>query len=184
MLFILKRAGFALALLVSAVFSQLPEFAQQYRQRLGGAVDELTRVLADFDQDAATHKMTRDEGIQRLQNDPDYLVSQRGARLRQTEDRLARLDDQLTHFQSAGPVTRLAVMAKDFDTGIASRAWQAFEPAVPLTFEGVMIAVAGFFAAIGVWRLLLWPLNRRHRRRAELKQRAALQQKAVLQQRG
>ena len=32
--------------------SQLPEFAQQYRQRLGGALEELRQVVADFDADA------------------------------------------------------------------------------------------------------------------------------------
>ena len=29
--------------------SQGPEFSQQYRQRLGGAIDELNRVVARFD---------------------------------------------------------------------------------------------------------------------------------------
>ena len=28
--------------------SQLPEFAQQYRQRLGGAIDALEQVMTDF----------------------------------------------------------------------------------------------------------------------------------------
>ena len=31
------------------VASQGPEFSQQYRQRLGGAIDELKQVIARFD---------------------------------------------------------------------------------------------------------------------------------------
>ena len=42
-----------------AGFSQFPEFSQQYLQRLGGAVDELSTVVSDFDRSAATFGMTR-----------------------------------------------------------------------------------------------------------------------------
>ena len=38
--------------------SQLPEFAQQYRQRLGGALEELTRIVAEFDASAARSQLT------------------------------------------------------------------------------------------------------------------------------
>ena len=43
----------AFGLAGALTLSQAPEFAQQYRQRLGGALDELRRVVADFDADAA-----------------------------------------------------------------------------------------------------------------------------------
>jgi len=39
--------------------SQIPEFAQQYRQRLGGAIDELNRMIAQFDSEAAGQSLTR-----------------------------------------------------------------------------------------------------------------------------
>ena len=35
----------------AAILSQFPEYAQQYTQRLGGAVDALGQVVADFDDD-------------------------------------------------------------------------------------------------------------------------------------
>ncbi|MEM9851772.1 MAG: DUF2937 family protein, partial [Pseudomonadota bacterium] len=38
--------------------SQFPEFSQQYVQRLGGAVDELRRVAADFDASARAAGLT------------------------------------------------------------------------------------------------------------------------------
>ena len=54
-----------MALLVSLTgglaASQAPELAQQYRQRLGGALDEITQVVADFDADAAQNGLRRDE---------------------------------------------------------------------------------------------------------------------------
>ncbi|MBV9433737.1 MAG: DUF2937 family protein, partial [Hyphomicrobiales bacterium] len=37
-----RTLSLAIALLAALAFSQLPEFTQQYAQRLGGAIDELT----------------------------------------------------------------------------------------------------------------------------------------------
>ncbi len=59
---ILKRLVFALALFLATLASQVPEYAQQYRQRLGGAVDELTRIIAAFDADAARLAISRETG--------------------------------------------------------------------------------------------------------------------------
>ena len=44
-------------------FSQLPEFAQQYAQRLGGAISELKVIVADFDRDAANSQLSREDAI-------------------------------------------------------------------------------------------------------------------------
>jgi hypothetical protein len=39
----------AISLVFAALFGQAPEFAQQYAQRLGGAIDELDRIERHFD---------------------------------------------------------------------------------------------------------------------------------------
>jgi len=163
-MFILRRLGLAIGLLVAAVTSQLPEYAQQYRQRLGGAIDEINRMLADFDADAAREHMTRAQGVEALRRNPDRFVSQRGLRLAESKARVIRLDDQLKGFEKAGSFGRLVAMARDYDAGIAARAWESFEPALPLTLEGLVAALSGFFAALAIWRMVLWPLNRRRRR--------------------
>ena len=51
--------------------SQMPEFAQQYRQRLGGAVEELRVVVEDFDRDAQNSQMTRRQAIDSLNDTGD-----------------------------------------------------------------------------------------------------------------
>ena len=45
--------------------SQLPEFSQQYRQRLGGAIDALEEILADFKRDAAAYGLSVSQAIAR-----------------------------------------------------------------------------------------------------------------------
>ena len=48
-----RPISFALSLLGAALATQAPEFAQQYRQRLGGAIDELRGMVAQFDAEAS-----------------------------------------------------------------------------------------------------------------------------------
>jgi Protein of unknown function (DUF2937) len=43
---------FGIALLSALLFSQAPEFTQQYFQRLGGVVDELDSIVRHFDEDS------------------------------------------------------------------------------------------------------------------------------------
>ena len=143
--------------------SQLPEYSQQYRQRLGGAIDELARIMKEFDADAARHGMTREQGIGRLSANADAFVSERGVRLREDSARLARLERQLHIFQTSGAFRRIAVMATDIDQATAQRAWANFEPGVPVTIEGAAMAGAGFLAGYGAFSFILWPLGRRRR---------------------
>lgn len=161
---ILRQAALLFGLLLGFMTSQLPEFAQQYRQRLGGAVDELNRVLDEFDADAARLRMSREQGMDRLARSSDAFVSQRADRLREDSARAARLERQLADFRAAGPIGRLGVMARDFDVQVASRAWGSYEPAVPVTVEGALIAIAGFFTGWGFLRTTGWAVARRRRR--------------------
>ena len=48
-----RRLAAAIGLLFALLGMQGPEFTQQYRQRLGGALDELKRAVSVFDADAA-----------------------------------------------------------------------------------------------------------------------------------
>ncbi|WP_254684706.1 DUF2937 family protein [Sulfitobacter sp. JL08] len=50
----------------AATLSQFPEYAQQYTQRLGGAVDALGQVVADFDASAAAEGLTREQALAQM----------------------------------------------------------------------------------------------------------------------
>ena len=168
-MFILRWLSVAFALVSGVFASQLPEFSQQYRQRLGGALDELNRMLADFDLDAKASNMTRMQGIDKLRTSGDAFVAQRGNRVAESDVRAARLTLQQKNFEGAGSLSRIFVMAKDYDAGLAARAWQDFKPAVPVSMEGFFAAAAGFVTGLGLWHLFGWPLRRNRRRLAALK---------------
>ncbi|MEO1364377.1 MAG: DUF2937 family protein, partial [Pseudomonadota bacterium] len=56
---LMLAGGFAGA----ALTSQFPEYSQQYTQRLGGAVDALAEVVADFDASARAEGLSREAAL-------------------------------------------------------------------------------------------------------------------------
>ena len=147
---IARTMAAAMGLLGGVVASQGPEFAQQYRQRLGGAIDELRRVVQRFDADAGANGQSREGAVDRLRANPDDLVSRQGDAMRANIERLERLERQRQTFVEAGPFQRLVVLVRDGDVDLARAAYQDFEPAVPTTQEGLVAAGAGF---LGGWSL-------------------------------
>lgn len=136
-------------------FSQFPEFAQQYEQRLGGAVDELTTIVVDFDESAADAGLTRDEALVEYDSAGATFLANRGADMRTTIDRQERLSEHLLQIDDANMFSRLTGMAKYFDAEISSRALQAFSPAVPTNMDGLIFLGLGFvFGAALLW--LIW----------------------------
>lgn len=143
--------------------SQFPEFAQQYRQRLGGAVDELARVVTQFDNDAAAAGLNRDVALERYAKSGDEFLGQRGDTLTATISRYEYLNTHLRDLTEAGTFERLAVFAKERDPEISRAALQAYEPAVPTTAEGAAHAAGGLAGGWIFLNLLGMPFGRRRR---------------------
>ena len=149
---------------MAVITSQLPEYVQQYRQRLGGACDELQAIIADFDAEAGHLSLGRDQAIGRLKDNADQLARDRGADIEATIRRAARLARQRDAFSSAGPVSQYAVMIEDFDPRLAQQAYRDFQPAVPVTSSGVVAGLAGFLAGWLLTHGVAWPIRRLGRR--------------------
>jgi len=167
---IVRVVAVGLGLVGGVVASQGPEYSQQYRQRLGGAVDELRHVVARFDADAQAQGVSRDSAILRLRGNADDLASRQGAAMQANVERLSRLEAHRKVMMEAGPFTRVALMVRDGDQDVMEAAYRDFEPAVPVTEEGILSAAAGFVAIWGGVLLLagfLRSLARRPRPRPE-----------------
>jgi hypothetical protein len=161
-----RRLALAIAVLAGLIGSQGPEFAQQYRQRLGGALEELNRIVSEFDAEVRGENLTRAEGLKRLEDNDDPLARKRGVDMTEAIERAKRLDDEIQAMNSAGPLMRLYVVATNFDPEIAHGTLDNYEPAEPLSLGAVM---AGGVAALWGWaatRLIAWPFRRRSRLRA------------------
>ena len=132
-----RRLALAIAVLAGLIGSQGPEFAQQYRQRLGGALEELQRIVSEFDAEVRGQNLTRVEGLKRLEDNGDPLAHDRGEDMAQAIDRAKRLNEQIQAMNSAGSLGRLYVIAKTFDPEIARSTLDNYEPAEPLSLSAL-----------------------------------------------
>ncbi len=89
-----RRLALAIAVLAGLIGSQGPEFAQQYRQRLGGALEELNRIVSEFDAEVRGQGLTRAEGLKRLEDNGDPLAREPGQDMTEAIERASRLNEQ------------------------------------------------------------------------------------------
>lgn len=169
MLRVIRTLGLALGLLGGLVAAQGPEFAQQYAQRLGGAIDELRRQIETLDADAQATGNTRESAIERLRQNADQLVARRGEAVRHDVERFKALVDQRQEIDSAtSPLGRLFAVARNPDQTVALATYKDYRPAMPTTTDGLVAGLVGFLAAWGGWRVLadlVHGLGRRMRRK-------------------
>lgn len=158
---VFNRLAVLIALLIGALVSQLPEYAHQYKQRLGGAIDELRQILQRFDTDAAQLGMDRAQGIVRLEGQLDAFVRGRGVQMSEIAARLDRLERQMQDFDDPKPLGELTALVENFDPGVAQAAYQDFTPALPVTTGGIVSGLVGFAGGWSLLHLCAWPVRRR-----------------------
>ena len=162
-----KTVTIASAMAGLAVFSQAPEFAQQYRQRIGGAVDELKTVVMDFDKDASNSQLSREQALDQMTKSGERLTHDRGQSMTRTVGRFERLHEQQKWLENSHPLTRPLLVLKNLDRPLLENAWGAYEPAVPLTSSGAMYGALGAFIALIMARLGIGSTRRLRQRRSD-----------------
>lgn len=156
----------SVALVSGTATSQLPEFAQQYRQRMGGAIDALEVVKADFVADAAATNRSVSAALAHMAQSGDEFVQLRGESIERSLERLDALRAQQLAMTGAAAFERVWIFLKEPDTQLSKATWDDFEPAVPVTAEGGVLAGLGFAAGLFALRMigLAAPVRRRRKR--------------------
>ncbi|RKT30736.1 Protein of unknown function (DUF2937) [Roseovarius halotolerans] len=133
----------------AAGLSQFPEYAQQYTQRLAGAVQALDDVVERFDADAAGLGLDRAAALEDLRRG-SRMGRARAQSMGEVLARHAALSADLAHLRGAGPGA-LALNSWRFgDPEIARAAWAEFRPAVPVSGAGIGFGAAGFVLGYGL----------------------------------
>jgi hypothetical protein len=166
-----RTLGIVGGLALGLCLSQFPEYAQQYTQRLGGAVDELRIITAEFEVAAKQAGLTLEQAIDRYSKTGDSFIAARGESMARTFSRYQTLSATLAEVRGATGWERFTRMPEYFDTEIGQRTLSDYQPAVPVTVEGLSYAAAGFAvgyvtlsAIVGV---LMLPFRRRRVRYVE-----------------
>lgn len=170
-----RTLGVLGGLALGLCLSQFPEYAQQYTQRLGGAVDELKIITAEFETAAREAGLTLEEAIDRYSKTGDSFIAARGESMARTFSRYQELSATLAEVRGATGWDRFSRMPEYFDSEIGQRTLSDYQPAVPVTVEGLSYAAAGFgvgyvilSAIVGV---LMLPFRRRRVRYVERRPR-------------
>ncbi|KKC38289.1 hypothetical protein WH87_09995 [Devosia epidermidihirudinis] len=150
---------------LAVTLSQFPEYAQQYTQRLGGAVDELRVIIDDFDRAALAGGLDRTSALQRYQVSNDEFLAGRGVSMAATFQRYDYLQATLLRIEGASPIERFQELPAYLDTDIGQRTLENYKPAVPVTMEGILYAgggfIVGFLVFSAIWRFLALPFRRK-----------------------
>jgi hypothetical protein len=147
-------------ILVGAILAAgcVPSFIAQYRQRLGGMLDQAVRDLAPF-QEIARRNFGGDIRalIRHHRQSADPTFQQEGQAIQAMADSIADLRDALgaldtNLFSQAGWV------AMHGDRGVAKATWDAFVPAMSWSGDALLFAfatgVAIWLTFLAVWFLL------------------------------
>jgi hypothetical protein len=157
----------------AVLFSQLPEFIQQYLQRLGGHLDEARRQLEQFREVAAKSGLTLDQLTAQSQANTETTVARLGQLMRDTGDRVDALATADAAIRNASILSRPFVFLRHVDLSIARSTWSIFRPAVPTTIEGMLYAAFGVLLILAFYHgAVRYPLRRAWRRRAERREAA------------
>lgn len=140
--------------LVGAILAAgcVPSFIAQYRQRLGGMLDQAMKDLALF-QDVANRFHGGD--INRLikhhlaSTDPTFRAE--GKAIQSMVESVAQLKQNLAAL-NADLFTQVRWLVTDGDAQVAKATWDAFVPAMSLTAEALVFAAA---TGVIVWILFL-----------------------------
>jgi ABC-type transporter Mla subunit MlaD len=144
-----------LAVAGAFLFSQAPEFFQQYLQRLGGRLDEARRILAQFEHTADQAGLTLDRFITQTSANADTAVARLAQVMSDALARVQHLEAAYTSLRDASAWTRPFAFLRHLDGSIARATWSDYRPAVPTTLEGLVYAAAGMLLFVSLYHLLV-----------------------------
>jgi len=161
----MSKAGLLLCGLAGALLlSQFPEFFQQYTQRLGGRLDELTSQVAALETRAAESGKDVPGYLRGFLLHRDIDVRREGLQLQALVQRRAALAASYQALTGAKRWWRIGRFAEHVDWKIAASTLEAYRPAMPVTPEAAVYTGTGFGAGAVVFLAVLGLLGPDRRR--------------------
>ena len=125
--------------------SQAPEFTQQYKQRLGGGIEELQTVINKFDKDAADSGLDRAGALEQMGQSEDELVVRRASSMQEAMIRYDRLVGQRQSMANSSVYIQPLQIMRSPDVPMLQNTLNDYQPAVPLTPAGALYGGIGAF---------------------------------------
>ena len=140
--------------LIAAIFAAacVPSFIAQYRQRLGGRLDQVLRDLQPFQEIAnRNHGGDMKKLIQHHLASTDRTFHDEGSAIQAMVDSAARLKASVEAL-NADLYHQMAYLATNMDTDVAAATWGTFVPGFSFTPEYALFAIV---VGCGIWIVFL-----------------------------
>ncbi|SMF00327.1 Protein of unknown function [Tistlia consotensis] len=140
----------------AALLSQFPAFFAQYQQQLAGRLAQARADLSQVTEEAARLGLSPDEYLAKAEADGGEFTRVLVEGARATLHALDKLQAAYEAFSIATPLGRPVAFVQHFDPTIADSTMANFQPAVPLTIEGLIYAGTGLLLGVALLALLEW----------------------------
>lgn len=134
--------------------SQVPQFMQQYTQRLAGHVEALQKLIHQLHQIASLSQKTLEQYIQKFvdSGDPDFI--QQGDFMQGILNRWQELHLALNNLTQSSIWLRPYYFLKDLQPDIAHSTLSSYQPGLSLTIEGLCYAGAGMILSWALYQIV------------------------------
>lgn len=134
--------------------SQIPQFMQQYTQRLAGHVAELHHLLEQLRKTASNSQKSLDQYVQKFVSSPDADFASQGAFMQGILQRWDELNQALVQLSQSPAWTRPFVFFKELQPDIAQSTFATFQPGINLNLEGLCYAGIGILIGWAFFQLI------------------------------
>ncbi len=141
------------ALVGAGLFAQFPAFYRQYLQNLGGRLDQAETQEARVRMAAQRAGLDLEAYLARFAESGEIVFREGGRVAVASLADAERLRAAVAALAEADPITRPAQFLIHLDPAAAAATAERFDPALPLTPEGLAYAAVGFLAGAAVLRL-------------------------------
>lgn len=138
----------------AAGLSQFPAFFAQYHQQLAGRLAQARADLSEVTEAAAKLGLTPEQYLARAEAEGGQFTRVLVAGARETLAAIERLQAAYDAFAVAAPLGRPFAVARHLDREVLDSTLAHFEPAVPVTPEGLVYAGIGLLLGVGLLALL------------------------------
>lgn len=145
-----------LCIVAGAFFgSQIPQFIQQYSQRLAGHVTELHQLVDQLRKTASLSNKSLDQYIQKFlsSSDPDFV--HQGHFMQGIVYRYEELNLAFLNLSQSTAWARPLNFIKGLKTDIAGSTFDSFQPGLNLNIEGLCYAGIGVIFGWAFYRIVL-----------------------------
>ena len=135
--------------------SQLPQFMQQYIQRLATHIEELNHLLQKLRGIASLSNKTLDQYIDKflMSTDPDFI--HQGQFMQEMVFRWEALTDSWTQITQSSLWMKPYVFLREMNVSLVESTWNGFQPGISLTGEALCYTLIGALLGFILYQILL-----------------------------